>query len=92
MRETVCALVRGIQRGKVSTYAAIARKAGTSARAVGSILHANRDPSVPCHRVVRSDGSVGGYNRGAEQKIRILEGEGVLVKKGKISASFVFRF
>ncbi len=84
MRETVYALARGIPRGKVSTYAAIAKGAGTHPRAVGKILNANRDPSIPCHRVVRSDGSVGGYNRGIERKIRILESEGVLVKKGKI--------
>ena len=80
MRDKVYALVKAIPRGKVATYAEIARAAGTSPRAVGSILHANHDPSIPCHRVVRSDGSPGGYNRGAELKIRILESEGVVAK------------
>ena len=59
------------------TYAEVARAAGYpgAARAVGNALNKNHDPSVPCHRVIRSDGNVGGYNRGTEQKIKLLRKE-----------------
>jgi methylated-DNA-[protein]-cysteine S-methyltransferase len=71
-------VVAKIPKGKVLTYAEVARRAGRpkAARAVGNILHKNFDPSIPCHRVVRSDGKPGGYNRGAKQKIKILQKEG----------------
>jgi len=48
-----------------------------SYRAVGNILNKNYDDSLPCQRVVRSDGKTGGYNRGSEQKKQILEKERV---------------
>lgn len=59
-------IVRKIPKGKMMTYKEVAAKAGNSkaARAVGAIMRTNYDESIPCHRVVRSDGSMGGYNRG----------------------------
>lgn len=56
------------------TYGAVAAAAGApgAARAVGSLMKANDDPSVPCHRVVRSDGTAGEYNRGGPAKKRAL--------------------
>lgn len=78
--ERVLEVVRGIPRGQVRSYAEVARLAGVSgaARVVGTLMRKNLDPSVPCHRVVRSDGSVGEYNRGGtEAKTRILHEEGV---------------
>ena len=77
-RDKVLAVVRSIPEGKTMTYAAVADAAGSPGahRAVGSIMRGNLDPSVPCHRVVRSDGTVGDYNRGgAAEKLRILEEE-----------------
>ncbi|MDR3558272.1 MAG: MGMT family protein [Candidatus Pacebacteria bacterium] len=44
-------------------------------RAVGNILNKNYDPTIPCHRVVRSDGTLGGYNRGAKKKMEMLKEE-----------------
>lgn len=79
-RERVLQVVKGIPKGKVMTYGEVARKAGNSraARAVGLHMKQNFDPSIPCHRVVRSDGSVGEYNRGGPNKKReLLEQEGV---------------
>ncbi len=73
-------IVRGIEKGKVITYSKVAKSAGSlgAARAVGTIMKNNYDVSVPCHRVVKSDGSVGDYNRGStEEKINILKKEGV---------------
>jgi methylated-DNA-[protein]-cysteine S-methyltransferase len=73
-------VVRTIPRGKTMTYADVARAIGKpkAARAVGNALNKNRDPEIPCHRVVRSDGNIGGYNRGAELKIKLLKSEGAI--------------
>lgn len=58
--------VASVPYGETTTYQAVAHAIGRprAARAVARVLAANYDPSVPCHRVVRSDGSVSGYNRG----------------------------
>lgn len=79
-KDTVIRIVKGIPRGSVLSYAAVAAKAGHpgASRAVGSIMKANYDPSVPCHRVIRSDGTLGDYNRGKEKKIELLRKEGVV--------------
>jgi O-6-methylguanine DNA methyltransferase len=57
------------------TYAEVASRAGNSraARAVGSIMRVNRDPTVPCHRVVAAGGRLGGFNRGVAEKARRLQ-------------------
>lgn len=73
-------IVRKIPRGEVMTYKEVATKAGNpkAARAVANIMAANYDPDIPCHRVIRSDGGLGGYNRGGEKKKRaILKAEGI---------------
>lgn len=76
-----------IPRGKVSTYAAVARFIGRpkAARAVGNALHINPfAPKVPCHRVVKSDGQIGDFAGGVKRKIAILKREGVKCAQGKI--------
>lgn len=79
--EKVYAVVKKIPKGKVLTYKEAAKLAGSpqAFRAVGNILNKNYDPTIPCHRVVRSDGKTGGYNRGAANKIKILKSEGVII-------------
>ena len=76
----VLEVVAAIPRGSVLTYAEVASRAGSSlaSRAVGNILAKNYDPRVPCNRVIRSDGQLGGYNRGAAQKKKILVAEGAI--------------
>jgi len=76
-KEKVFAVVRGIARGHTMTYKEVAVLAGKprAYRAVGNILHTNYDPTIPCHRVIRSDGRCGGFNRGGELKRRILQME-----------------
>ena len=73
-RARVFAVVQKIQRGETLTYGEVARRSGNprAARAVGAILHTNYNPHIPCHRVVRSDGSLGGYNRGVARKKQLL--------------------
>ena len=77
----VYAIVAKIPKGDVMTYAAVAKKAGNkgAARAVGSLMAKNYNPKVPCHRVIRSDGKIGNYNRGGEKAKRAL-----LKKEGAI--------
>ncbi|OGH84281.1 MAG: hypothetical protein A2488_01590 [Candidatus Magasanikbacteria bacterium RIFOXYC12_FULL_32_21b] len=69
--------MRQIPKGKVLTYKEVAHKVGSpkAYRAVGNILNKNYDPNIPCHRVVRSDGKIGGYNKGSDKKKEILESE-----------------
>ncbi len=79
-RERVLQIVKKIPRGKTMTYKQVAVKAGSpgAARAVGTIMKGNFDPKVPCHRVLRSDGKMGKYNRGGPTaKRRILTAERV---------------
>lgn len=80
LKEKVFAVVKKIPKGNVLTYAEVARRAGKprAARAVGAILRTNFDPKIPCHRVIRSDGTLGGYNRGAKNKLAILKKEKAL--------------
>jgi methylated-DNA-[protein]-cysteine S-methyltransferase len=77
-------IVRKIPKGKTLTYKQVAMKAGNpgAARAVGGIMKKNFDPKIPCHRVIRSDGRMGGYNRGGvEKKKAILKAEALAVMK-----------
>ena len=69
-RESVFKVVRQIPKGKTLTYKEVAKKAGSpnAYRAVGNALNTNYDPKIPCHRVIRSNGEVGGYNRGSMKK------------------------
>lgn len=80
-QDRVIAVVKSIPRGKVMSYAEVARLAGSprAHRAVGTLMSQNDDPSVPCHRVIRSDGEPGGYNGLQGEKIRLLRAEGVKI-------------
>jgi len=80
-------LTKLIPKGKVSTYKEISRALGDSkaSRAVGNSLNKNPyAPKVPCHRVIKSNGEVGGFANGTKKKIIILNKEGVLINKGKV--------
>ncbi len=78
--DKVYAVVKKIPPGKTLTYKQVATKAGRpkAFRSVGNILNKNYNPAIPCHRVIRSDGGLGGYNRGATKKRTILKKEGVI--------------
>lgn len=89
-------LLRQIPKGRVTTYKLLAEALGTKAyRAVGNAMAKNPDPiTVPCHRVVKSDGEIGGYALGTEKKIELLCSEGVAVENGKVVdlAALLYRF
>lgn len=99
--EKVWQLMKRIPKGKVTTYALIAKKLNTKAyRAVGNACRKNPyAPVVPCHRVVRSDGTIGGFGgktsgKTVERKTQLLRKENVKVKNGRIVdfEKVLFRF
>ena len=85
----VLRIVKQVPEGKVITYKDIAQALRIkSYRAVGQALKKNPDLiSTPCHRVVRSDGRVGGYVLGSDVKIKLLKSEGVIIKNGRVHSS-----
>lgn len=86
-RRRVYDVVKKIPKGKVLTYKMVAKLAGSARawRAVGNVLNENNNRRIPCHRVVRSDGRIGGYRFGAREKAFLLKKEGVIIEKGKLS-------
>ncbi|HPC00256.1 MAG TPA: methylated-DNA--[protein]-cysteine S-methyltransferase [Syntrophales bacterium] len=82
--------VWSIPRGRVASYGGVARAAGRdgAARAVGRVMAANPFPIViPCHRVVRGDGNLGGFGGGRAMKEYLLRLEGVRISHGRITNS-----
>ena len=79
-KQRVLAVVRSIREGATLSYKEVALRAGHpgASRAVGMLMKHNQDPTVPCHRVIKSDGTIGGYNKGSEKKRALLEKEGAL--------------
>ena len=78
----VLSVVRKIPKGKTLSYKEVAALAGNknASRVVGNIMKNNFDDSVPCHRVIRSDGTIGDYNRGGvRKKTELLKSEGVIL-------------
>lgn len=88
--ERVYELCKKIPKGRIITYGEIAKDLNCKCyRAVGQALRRNSSFSVPCHRVVKSDGGIGGFRgdikgKKIEEKIKLLEREGVKVRNGKI--------
>lgn len=86
-----------VPKGKVTTYGELAKAVGlkNGQRAIGRIMNRNPFPVIiPCHRVVKSDGKIGGYFYGQEVKTKMLSDEGIVVRDGKIQdwEKSVFRF
>jgi len=89
--EKVWELMKKIPEGKITSYKIIAEKMNSKAyRAVGNACRRNpRPPEIPCHRVVNSDGRVGGFGgettgKNIEKKINLLRKEGVQIIDGKV--------
>ncbi len=79
-KDKVYNVVKKIPKGSVLTYKQVAKKIGypLAFRAVGNVLNKNIDKKVPCHRVIRSDGKIGGYRDGNLFKVKRLREEGYL--------------
>lgn len=89
-------VVRAIPRGKVMTYAGVARRAGSAGafRAVGNAMHKNQSwPAVPCHRVIPSTGLLGGWSGkgGPQEKKKFLLAEGIRFSGDRIAEAHIMR-
>ncbi len=84
-KQRVYFIVSQIKKGNVLTYKQVAQlaKKPKAWRAVGNILNKNYNKNIPCHRVIKSNQEIGGYNRGQTKKINLLKKEGLNVKKLK---------
>jgi len=81
-------IVKKIPEGKVATYGQIAKILGNKyyARAVGNALNKNPYPIIiPCHRVIKSNGEIGGFKKGIHEKIKLLKKENIEIKNNKIN-------
>ena len=93
--QKVYELCRKIPRGKVSTYKELANALHCRAyRAVGNALNKNPYwPKVPCHRIVKNTGEIGGFASGTKKKIELLKREGIKVEEGKIDLKrYLYKF
>jgi methylated-DNA-[protein]-cysteine S-methyltransferase len=83
-----------IPKGKVSTYNSIAKKLKSGPRAVGNALRRNPyAPQVPCHRVIKSDRTLGGYDgiMNNSKKAQMLKSEGIIIKDDRVDERCVVK-
>ena len=88
-------ILRKVPSGKVTTYKEIAKALHSKAyRAVGNAMNKNPyAPEVPCHRVVKNDGNVGGFASGTKNKIQMLKKERIIIENGKINLDkYIYKF
>ncbi|MDD5178181.1 MAG: MGMT family protein [Candidatus Nanoarchaeia archaeon] len=93
--EDVFKLLKQVPYGKVTTYGDLARKLNSKAfRVIGVIMHRNKDPeNIPCFKIVKSNGELGGYASGVDEKIKRLNREGIEVINGKIDLEkYLYKF
>lgn len=95
--DKVLNITKKIPQGRIITYKFIARALGKpkAFRAVGRALNKNKKLiKIPCHRVVKSNGTLGGYAEGKKRKKNLLKKEGILIKENKIIGfeKIIFKF
>ena len=87
LNERVYKKLLKVPKGKVTTYKDLAESVGlkNGQRVIGRIMNQNPYPVIiPCHRVVKSDGNIGGYSYGQDVKTSLLSKEGIKIKNGKV--------
>ena len=85
LRPALYQAILKIPKGKVTTYTLLAKHLKTSPRAIASMLAANTElDKYPCYKVIHSDGLIGGYRGGVDEKIRRLEADEIRINDGKI--------
>lgn len=87
LEEKVYKKLLEVPKGKITTYGELAKAIGlkNGQRVIGKIMNKNPYPViVPCHRVIKSDGKIGGYAWGEKVKAKMLLNEGIKIKNGKI--------
>jgi methylated-DNA-[protein]-cysteine S-methyltransferase len=93
--EKCYSILKKVPKGKVVTYKQIANELNSHAyRAVGNAMNKNPyAPNIPCHRVINSNGNIGGFATGTEKKIKLLKKEGIKIKNNKIDLKkYQFKF
>lgn len=101
--EKCYSILKKVPKGKITTYKFLAETLKCKAyRAVGNAMNKNpcpgtrgtRKSQIPCHRVVKSNGEVGGFAQGTKKKISMLKKEGIEIKNGKIQnmEKFLYKF
>ncbi len=93
--ERCYSVLRKVPRGKVTTYGEIAKALNSKAyRAVGNAMNKNPyAPKVACHRVINSDGTLGGFASGIKNKVKMLKAEGVEVVNNRVDLDrFLYKF
>ena len=85
-QEKIYQVVAKIPKGRVLSYKEVARRGGNilACRAVGNIMNRHNIKGLPCHRVICSDGRVGGYRWGTKRKIKRPKEEGAKIERGRI--------
>ena len=87
LEEKVYKKLLEVPKGKITTYGELSKAIGlkNGQRVIGKIMNKNPHPViVPCHRVIKSDGKIGGYAWGEKVKAKMLSNEGIKIKNGKI--------
>lgn len=87
LEEKVYKKLLEVPKGKVTTYGELAKAIGlkNGQRVIGRVMNKNLYPVIiPCHRVIKSDGKIGGYAWGEKVKAKMLSDEGIKIKNGKI--------
>jgi O-6-methylguanine DNA methyltransferase len=96
MKLKVYEFLRKVPKGKITTYKELGRVLNLHPRTIGMFMKRNRDTvNIPCYKVVRSDGSLGGYSArgGIKTKIKLLQRDGIEIRKGKINLKkYLFKF
>lgn len=93
--ERCYSLLKQVPKGKITTYKALAEALNTKAyRAVGKAMNKNPyAPKVPCHRVIKSNGKVGGFSNGAKNKIKMLKSEDIEIINNRIDLNkYLYKF
>lgn len=95
-KHKVYALLKRVPKGKITTYRALAKACKTHPRAVAMFMKHNPDPvRTPCYKVIRSNGSLGGYSGrgGVKTKVALLKKDGISLANGKIDVkNRLYRF
>ncbi len=97
-QKKVYKILKKVPKGKITTYGDIAKKLKNFPRAVGNALNKNpysfsKKGKIPCHRVIKSTGEIGGFASGTKNKILLLKREGVEIRNKRIDLDrFGFEF
>jgi len=90
MAHPILVFLQSIPQHKITTYKHIAQKFATHPRAIARILASNTQQDIyPCYKVICSDGTLGGYNLGIQEKIRRLQADNIAIVNNKIPAHYI---